>query len=164
MSDLKALSQAVELSGNRMKYKPRTGIVCHPFFLNDKRTRIGAIVRDPMDPQNSRWVEDERESNSPFIYDVFSQWDESVLEENTRREMQIIATNRVAMQQEEEEQRKRQEQDELFRMKVALFDQLQTKELRRMARKATSVERLRAIATAGVLKELEEQDEPEDGV
>ena len=140
-----------------MQYRPGSPIVCHPIFMDDARTRIGAILRSPGNLQNLRWVEDQRESNSPFIRDVFSQFTEEQIEANTRREVQIAQTNRRLNDEKNAKTRRNAAQKELYDAKSKAVDAIEDKRLRRMARKSTDLEEIQAIRAADILRKLDEE-------
>ena len=147
-----------------MNYREGSPIICHPIFLNDARTRIGAILRNPLKLDDVRWVEDQRESNSPFIRDVFSQWSEETIEENTRREQRIAAVTRQSMHTQKVKEERNFKQRNLYDAKSKAVDAIEDKRLRRMARKSTDLEEIQAIRAADILRKLgEENDDPVEG-
>ena len=140
-------------------YRPGSPIVCCPIFLNDARTRVGAILRNPENPRDVRWVEDERESRSPFIRDVFHQHSEEGIEANTKREMAIASVNRKAIARAQRESARNAEQRALYEAKARALDTLENPALRRLARKADTVERVAAVAAAAIVLEVQKQAE-----
>ena len=144
-----------------MNYRPGSPIVVGPIFLDDARTRIGAVLRNPANPNDLRWAEDRRESGSRFVRDVFEQHDEAAIEANTRREIAVSAANRKAMRAGERDAKHRAKERALFDAKARAVDGIEHPKLRRMARKAETPEQVAGIEAAAVaLKVL--ADEKDD--
>ena len=143
-----------------MNYKPGSPIIMGPLFTNDARTRIGAVVRDPEERNNVRWMEDARESKSQFVYDVFSQYDEAEIEKNTKREMRIVHANRKARSDAAKREVRTRASEELFRAKDEAVEAIEDKRLRRMARKAQTVDEVTAVRAADILRSLPDEDTP----
>lgn len=142
-----------------MKYAPNGPIICHPIFLDDARSRIGAIIRSPVDSRDVRWMEDAREGGSRFVYDVFAQWSESEIEANTRREIRISRTNKDATAKEDDARRRNSERDRLFDAKRQAVAEVGDKRLRRLARKSDSLDRVLAVRAADILLSIRNEDE-----
>lgn len=149
-----------------MKYRPGAPIIMGPIFLDNKKTRVGAVLRDPHDPRGARWVEDKVDADSPFIRDLCDQWTPDNIEANTQREVRISRINREA---EDEERRRRKTVDEREVMYQAKSTALEMPEvieakspkavkLKSKIRKAKTPAQVQAYLSALLLLLIDEED------